>query len=53
MAAVVARQITSNEILTLEYFADIISDSSLGKRSVGIIGSPHLLDSAIPIHIKM
>ena len=48
-----SQAVDMNEILILEYFADIISDSSLGKRSVGMIGSPHLLDSAIPIHIKM
>ena len=33
------------ETLTLEYFTFIISDSSRGNRSVGMIGRPHLLES--------
>ncbi len=46
--AVIVTQITSKETLTLEYFTFIISDSSRGNRSVGMIGRPHLLESAIP-----
>ena len=40
MHAVVPRQITSKETLILEYFTLIISDSSRGNRSVGMIGRP-------------
>ena len=34
------RQITSKETLILKYFTLIISDSSRGNRSVGMIGRP-------------
>ena len=46
--AVVKRQVTSNVIFILAYGIFIISDNSLGNKSVGIIGSPHLFDKAIP-----
>ena len=46
--AVVAKQMTSKDIFTFEYLKFLITDSSLGKRSVGMIGSPHRLERAIP-----
>ena len=46
--AVTSRHVTSNVIFTLEYGFFIISDKSLGNKSVGMIGSLHLLDNAIP-----
>ena len=52
MQAVTVRQITSNAILILGYPTRIISESSLGNKSVGIIGSPQRLDSSIPKQIK-
>ena len=48
MTAVTKRQITSKDILILGYFTDVISDSSRGKRSVGMIGSAQRFESAIP-----
>ena len=47
--AVTVKHVTSKIILTFEYETFIISDNSLGKRSVGIIGNLHLFDKAIPI----
>ena len=44
--AVTAKHVTSKIILTFEYETFIISDNSLGKRSVGIIGNLHLFDNA-------
>ena len=46
------KHVTSKIILTFEYETFIISDNSLGKRSVGIIGDLHLFDKAIPIQSK-
>ena len=46
---VVARHKTSNMILTLAYGLSMISDNSLGNKSVGMIGSWHLFSKAIPI----
>ena len=46
--AVTNRQVTSNVIFTLEYGLFIISDKSLGNKSVGIIGSLQRFDNAIP-----
>lgn len=46
---VVARHRTSNVILTLAYGFLMIDDSSLGNKSVGMIGSWHLFSKAIPI----
>ena len=43
--AVTAKHVTSKIILTFEYETFIISDNSLGKRSVGIIGNLHLFDN--------
>ena len=51
--AVINRQVTSNVIFTFEYGLFIISDKSLGNRSVGIIGSLHRLDNAIPKQMIM
>ena len=51
-SAVMARQIRSKEIFTFEYGTLVIVSSSLGKRSVGIIGSLHLFDTAIPNEIN-
>ena len=48
ISAVVARQITSKDIFTFEYLKFLMADHSLGKRSVGMIGSPQRLESAIP-----
>lgn len=53
MQAVTVRQITSNAILILGYPTRIILESSLGNKSVGIIGNPHRLDNAIPIQIRI
>ena len=50
--AVTVKHVTSKIILTFEYETFIISDNSLGKRSVGIIGNLHLFDKAIPIQSK-
>ena len=47
--AVTAKHVTSKIILTFEYETFIISDNSLGKRSVCIIGNLHLFDNAMPI----
>ena len=49
--AVTKRQITSNPILILAYGTFVISATSLGNKSVGIIGSLHRLDNAIPMQI--
>ena len=51
--AVINRQVTSNVIFTFEYGLFIISDKSLGNRSVGIIGNLHRLDNAIPKQMIM
>ena len=50
--AVVARHITSKLIFILEYFMPVMFESSRGNRSVGIIGSPHRFERAMPIHIR-
>lgn len=50
--AVTAKHVTSKIILTFEYETFIISDNSLGKRSVGIIGNLHLFDNAMPMQSK-
>ena len=47
--AVAARHITSKTIFMRVYATPVISASSLVNRSVGIIGSPHLLESAMPM----
>ena len=38
--------------LILEYLNFVISESSLGNRSVGMIGRPHRLERAIPKQIR-
>ena len=50
ISAVVARHMTSKDIFTFEYLKFLMADSSRGKRSVGMIGSPQRLESAIPRH---
>ena len=50
--AVTVNHVTSKIILTFEYETFIISDNSLGKRSVGIIGNLHLFDNAMPMQSK-
>ena len=45
---VTARQVRSQVIFTLEYFQFLMADTSLGNKSVGIIGSPQRLDNATP-----
>lgn len=42
-------QIKSNEILICENFIPVISDSSFGKRSVGMIGILQRFDNATPM----